>query len=63
MKLGISLFVRDKNGNLVDRYNFCADDEESLCAAVNLFTYEMEPYYKDYKIMSTPLQFIFEEHD
>ena len=63
MKLGISLFVRDKNGNLVNRHNFCADDENSLRAAVNAFTYAMKTYCKDYKIMSTPLQFIVEEYD
>lgn len=58
-KIGINVFVQDKDGNLVNRHNFCADDEKTLRAAVNTFTYAMKTYCKDYTVMCSPIHFIF----
>lgn len=58
-KIGINVFVRDKNGNLIARHNFCADDEKTLRSAVNAFTYAMETYCKDYIVYCSPIYFIF----
>lgn len=58
-KLGINVFVRDKDGNLVARHNFCASSEEVLRATVNTFTYAMETYAKEYSVYCSPIYFLF----
>ncbi len=58
-KLGINVFVHDKDGKLVARHNFCADNEDVIRAAVNSFEYAMETYAKDYIVHCSPIHFIF----
>lgn len=57
--LEITVFVRDKDGNLVDRYDFCGPNEDVLRAAVHAFKLAMEKYCKDYTAQCTPIRFIF----
>lgn len=63
MKLGINVFVRDKDDRLVNRHTFMAADEVTLRATVESFEYAVKCYSDGYTIMHTPLIFIMEEND
>ena len=63
MKLGINVFVRDKDYRLVNKHTFWSTDEDFLRAVVDSFETAMSLYCKDYKVIHTPLIYKFEEEE
>ena len=63
MKLGINVFVRDKDYRLVNRHTFMAADEDILQAAVDAFEAAISTYCKDYTVIHTPLIYHFDEEE
>lgn len=61
MKLGINVFVRDKDGHIL--HTFWSTSEYVLCTTVDASTASISIYNKDYKAMRTLLIYHFDEED
>lgn len=61
MKLGMNVFVSDKNDNIIARHSFIAANKERLHDKVESFEWAIKLYGDGYTVMHTPICFISEE--
>lgn len=63
MKLGITVFVIDKDDRLLNRHTFWSKDEDYLRGVVNAFEIALSIYCKEYKVNHTPIVYKFDEEE
>ena len=59
MYMQMTVFVRDKDGNLIDSHTFCGPNEDVLRSALHAFKWAITLYRKDYDVTSTPIHLDF----